>query len=1163
VSGERRSPTPEQQAAIATRAREVLLEAGAGTGKTGVLVDRYCDLVTNDGVGSDAILAITFTDRAAAQLRERVRAELGRRAREASSERAREIEELLDGYGGAWITTIHGFCRRLLAMHPVAAGVDPRFRVLDASEADRVARVAFDAALEDFMVPGDPEREATVAAYRIDGLREMVFAAHEELRSRGQASPALPEPPTPDPLAALADLGRCAEAALDAKGERDHHRERLQRIIEITAQRRDRLPRVEELEALLLGASSGPREACDAALQRAIAQIAELGEGGAVYARIAELLRGFHRRFGEEKAARSGLDFEDLQLGAVDLLHSDAGEPWRRRFAHLLVDEFQDTNRLQLELIDALRGPDASVFQVGDESQSIYRFRHADLEVFRERRHAYGGRPDAEVLPLSGNFRSRPEVIATANAIGSAMLGEGFRPLAVGAVPQAPEPRGGGPAVELLLTGSSDWDEEGIDLGLALDDRTAPQYVAEARFLAARLRQLHEAGVPRNEMVVLLRAFTRVDAFEEALQRAGLRPYVVGGRGYWSEQQVADLRCLLSVIANPLEDQALLGALASPACGVRPDTLWLLRRAAGPNRHLWPALESAVGAWEAELDDPQWLAEIPPDDLERLRRFRERIAALREQGPQLGLEQLVERAAVDTGYDLAILARGSGELRLANLRKLMRVAREFEADEGRDLRAFLDFVELRSDEDDEAVAATEAEDHDGVRVMTTHTAKGLEFPVVAVADLGRGLLQGHRPADLEIGGDEGRPRVGLRMARLGHPSLKLYEREALREEDAQRTSEEECRLFYVAATRARERLLLSSVMADGRRGDLGLGTPVAERLIDAFGIEQLESDSSVTLTAPLPRLGLEASFEDPRVDVRVNLASPERARELIRVTTAAPEARPTAGGPPPIIEPAAPVTPRRPLSYSALDAYQRCGYRFHTERVLGLSPTTNGARGDRGEQLALGSAVHSLLEWSAARRWIEPPEGVARRALEAEGVEPAARLDHVLSLVGGWIGSPLRAELARPPLRLRAEVPLLVEIGGSVVRGKVDLLAESPQGPPTVVDFKTDRLDGAPPDEQANRYSLQRDLYALATSEATGAPSVRVAYVFLERPSEPVVQELDTAAIESARTRLEGIVADLASGRFEVTATPDWELCHDCPARRRLCSAPASPPGVK
>ena len=264
-----------------------------------------------------------------------------------------------------------------------------------------------------------------------------------------------------------------------------------------------------------------------------------------------------------------------------------------------MVDEFQDTNRVQLALVDALCGPQTRLFTVGDEFQSIYRFRHADLEVFRERRSKAEADPATERMPLRGNFRSRPDVLAAVDFAGAALL-PGFMPLEAG-LESDTEPRGGGPATELLLTDATEdkpgsksgWRAEEVKLA-SPPSETNPSYVAEARFLAQRLRELADQGVPRGEMVVLLRAFTHVDAFEEALDRAGLAPYVVGGRGYWSQQQVEDALRLLGVVANPLDDELLFGALASPACGVSPDALWFLRQAArdpdGRPRHVWPTI---------------------------------------------------------------------------------------------------------------------------------------------------------------------------------------------------------------------------------------------------------------------------------------------------------------------------------------------------------------------------------------------------------------------------------------------------------------------------------------------------------------------------------------------------------------------------------------------
>jgi ATP-dependent exoDNAse (exonuclease V) beta subunit len=1184
-----RSPTPEQAAAIEVGGRDVLLEAGAGTGKTGVMVDRYCRLVCDREVSPDAVLAFTFTDKAAAELRQRIRAELARRA-ELDSERA---AELLAGIGGAWVTTIHGFCNRLLAGHPVAAGIDPGFRVLDAPEAARAAREAFDEALAEFLADEADgpisrhigvfsahrhrdAREELVAAFEVEGLRGIVAGVHAELRSRGEAEPRLPEPPPTDPVAAIARAAAAAAGALEEMADGDPKRELLERAL-ARLQAPGEPPGLDELLALRTDSRAKAiapyREAIDAAISRC----AEAGEGGEAYRHLGQLLELFSTRFEAAKARRAGIDFEDLQILAARLLErAEVGGAYRERFSHLLVDEFQDTNRLQLRLIEALHGPRSELVVVGDEFQSIYGFRHADLDVFRERRHSIGQRADAELMELSGNFRSRPQLIAAVNHFGAALLGESYRPLRVGAAAAEGAPAGQGPEVELQLTARDGWDAEEIELEPAIDGRTPLNCLAEARFLAARLRELADAGVGRGEMVVLLRAFTHLDAYEDSLQRAGLRPYVVGGRGYWSQQQVSDVCALLATIANPLDDQALFGALASPASGLAPDTLWLLRAAAGKRRHVWPALERAVGMGEAELAEPERLEQIPASELELLRRFAATIAGLRGRGPRLPLDGLIEAATTETGYDLAVLMRPAGEARFANVRKLMRLAAEFERREGRDLRGLLDFLAARAESEAEAQAATAAEGHDGVRIMTVHNAKGLEFDVVAVPDLSRSLLAGARPPLLVLGREQP-PRVGMQLRRLGSGAVNLYDYAELCEEAKGRDSEEGLRLFHVAATRARERLILSGVVKPEPGRQTKPGTPVVERLVEALGVER-DADATVAVPAPEPRPGLDAVFGAGEIAVRVNLPSAERAKELTATHRESAAERPLGDGPPPLVERRPPIVPSRPLSYTAIAAYEACPYRFYMERVLGLaergSPlgriaeqrTTaldgNGAMtaSGREERTARGAAVHALLEWSRANGWSEPSAELALRHAVAAGLDPdATGTEALLDPVRGWLGSALlRERIDAGAGRVRAEVPILLGVGGTVLRGSIDLLVEHEGAPPLVVDYKTDRLDGSDPEEHASRYATQRAIYALAAAESLGAKEVEIAYVFLERPEEPVITCLDTAAMEAERQRLAATIASIGSGKFPVAAESDrtWSLCRDCPALGRLCKGP-------
>jgi len=1155
-----RHPTPEQEAAIAIRSHDVLLEAGAGTGKTGVMVERYCRLVCDEGVSPDAILAFTFTDRAAAELRQRVRDELVRRS-SAGSERARA---LLGQIGSAWITTIHGFCSRLLSAHPVAAGVDPGFRVLDASEAERASRDAFDASLEDFLDESDEGGEDLLATFELDGLRTIVAAVHAELRSRGIAAPRLPSVPPPDVEAALAKAAAAASEALAELKPDDGRRSRLELATGLLA---GDPPTLDELCALRIESKAKSVAAYREAIEAAVARTAEAGEGGIAYRRIARLLDLFATRYGAVKDRRGGVDFEDLQILAASLLERSAlGEAHRSRFTHLMVDEFQDTNRLQLRLIDALRGPDCELIAVGDELQSIYGFRHADLDVFRERRRAVAAQPGGAALELSGNFRARPELIGAVNALGEVLLGDSFHPLRVGA-PSAPL-AGTGPAVELLLTARDGWEGEEIDLAPAVDGRTPASCLAEARFVAERLRALADEGVGRGEMAVLLRAFTHLDAYEDSLERAGLRPYAVGGRGYWSQQQVADVRAILATIANPLDDQALLGSLASPACGLAPDTLWLLRAAAGGKRHIWPAIESAVGLGDAELDEPARIEQIVEAEMNLLRRFAGTVAGLRRRAQGSSLASLIEAAVSETGYDLAVLMRPAGEARFANVRKLMRLAEEFESREGRDLRGLLDFLAVRGATDGEAEAATAVEGHDGVRIMTVHSAKGLEFGVVAVPDLSRSLLAGSRPPLLTIG-REPEPRVGMQLRRLGAASINLFSHDELCEEAKQREAAEGLRLFHVAATRARERLILSGVVKPEPGNGTGPGTPVIERIAVGLGLER-DADSTVAVAPPEPRPGLGAAFEPSEIAVRVNHPSRERAAELAELRREAPPEREIGAGPAPLLKLRAPAPALPPLSYSAIASFEDDPRGFYAERLLGLgrrapvSSRTAGRGGaekddERERGTARGTAVHTLLEWSHANGWREPPlELVQQHAVAAGLADPGEDAAAVLAPLRAWLGSSFLAQRVKAGGgRARSEVPLLIEIGGTVIRGSIDLLVEREGAPPLVVDYKTDRLDGSAPAEHASRYLVQRDVYALAVAEASGAEEVEVAYVFLERPAEPVMTTLDRVAIGAGRERLATAVERIAAGQPVVSAELD-SLAASSSSRSSLSPSPTA-----
>jgi ATP-dependent exoDNAse (exonuclease V) beta subunit len=366
--------TSEQRSAIERRDGDLLLDASAGSGKTSVLVERFVRAVLEDGVDVASILTITFTDKAAAELRERIRSrlrELGAR------EQARATE-------AAFISTIHGFCARVLRGHALAAGLDPKFVVLDELEAARLADQAFDAALSAL---GDTE---LIASYGAGALRGAIVGTYAELRSRGDREPRLPplgEPP-PEAGAALQHAAAALLAELGAIREPSAKvREALTRLERVHRLTETPDPWPAEVDSLRLpggnGAALGTPVCAD--YEQALARFrswCEHRRAQGTHASLDRLLRAFGTRYTERKRAASGVDFADLELIVRDLLAEDEGlrERYANRFEQIMVDELQDTNGVQLELITQISRD--NLFAVGDAQQSIYGFRHADVELF-------------------------------------------------------------------------------------------------------------------------------------------------------------------------------------------------------------------------------------------------------------------------------------------------------------------------------------------------------------------------------------------------------------------------------------------------------------------------------------------------------------------------------------------------------------------------------------------------------------------------------------------------------------------------------------------------------------------------------------------------------------------------------------------------------------
>ncbi len=1094
----------ERQLAAIEASGEVFVSAGAGTGKTAVLVERFVRAVCDDGLDVESVLVITYTRKAAGELRSRIRAALAGRGRN-------DLAQALDG---AWISTIHGFCSRLLRSHPFEVGIDPGFHELDEAHGAVLRGEAFERALTRFCSARDEERLLLLATYGSRRLRRMLTGVYETLRSAGRPlTLELGEPvDLSDRLSAFRTAAQCL---LDDAEATKNQTAAAQAALDLSS-----LP--ETLLDLAALRAQGPRAASYEEARKAVESAAL--ERAAIRDRdlLQELLNLFAEEYAAAKERDAALDFEDLQLLARDLLRDNERilETEQLRFRAIMVDEFQDTNALQCEVIDLIAaGPAEDVFFVGDEFQSIYGFRHADVGVFRERRERAALR-----LPLTENYRSRPEVLAAVNYLFGEEFGDGYQPLAASG--EFPDPVFGHP-VELLVTDKEAVRESGLHWRRV-----------EARQVARRVKELVDAGAATpGEIVLLFAAGTDAEWYEEELRAQGLPTHRATGRRYFGQQQVVDLLMYLRLLRNRYDDEAVAAVLASPFVGVSNDGLVLIRRHAG-RRPLFTGIERSLPP------------AFSPEDERLVRAFKQRYERLVSASARTSLERLCELVVSEHDYDLAVLARWDGLRRYANLRKLMRLARAYEELRGRDLEGFVGFVK-----DQEAVGAaqleavSEEEGAGAVRLLTIHAAKGLEFKVVVVADAGRDL-GGPPPADEILALSDG--RFGFKVVRPGSDERKaVFAYDAVREAEREADRAERLRLYYVAMTRAIDRLLVSGAVGEER------DTPIGWVLAKLDCEEDLAASGSVF---ELERAG--ASFlvrveRDGVVEARsdgIEAPAAEGAGEAgqLALFGELPATAPVRGWRLPELAPipAAPLHRVRQLSYSAIALFQRCSYRFYAERIAGLRERPVAGEGRRGlVATEIGDAVHRLLELVA-------PDDPALPDVERVREWYPAVDDDELSRISRLVRSYCESDLARRVAALegaRPERPFAFVHDGVLLHGRLDILQRDGSRA-LVVDYKTNVLGDREPGVVIEAdYRLQRLVYALACFRA-GAEEVEIVYVFLERPDAVVSTTFAVVDVPGLEAGLSEAIAQIAAGEF--VPTPGEFTCAGCPALDVVCAGP-------
>ncbi len=1031
-----------------SRGVSLVVAAGAGTGKTTLLVDRITSLVRSGDARLLEIAAVTFTENAAATMKLRLRERLERIRLDATvpqAERAR-AGEALDVLERAQVSTIHALCAALLQEQPLECGVVPGFRVADETQAEALFAASWDEWLAARLDAGDP---ILAEALRQDIPLEGRFEDAERSSLRGFARTLLWE----RDLAPLV-----AGTAIDATAWR---RELLERSAEIRRLREAAisgdtlgdqlaayLPAVEpcrflEGDALvqwLLKLPKGPRKdlgrrsnwRTGEELTRAREIAAWLGEapdrwraelGARLHGELVRALQGVLACYEERKRREGVLDFVDLLVKTRDALRdrADVRRRVRDRIRHLVIDEFQDTDPLQVQIAELIAGGEPGrLVVVGDAKQSIYRFRRADVALFRRLLEEARGRQGHAVLALTQNFRSRPAILRFVNRAFADLIAfsaESDQPVyeAIAARPGL----GDEPSVIALRFTAP----ELADRGQLLE--------AEAAATAALVAQAARGGfevrdpgtdAPRRsragDVMVLAPRLTQIRHLEDALDRHDVAYAVDGGKSFFNRQEVHETLAALRAIDDPMDRTALVAALRSSFFGVSDRDLVQYALAGG----------RLLLSKTPQRDLPGGAVVAPAlVVLERL--HRERLA--------VSVPALLERLYDETRVLAALAGTRRGASRAANLEKVVALARR-----GRDLgtltlrgfvRLLAQRIEYGSEEPD--LPSTRPGDHDTVRILSIHKAKGLEAPIVVLHDTAASL---QTDADVIALWEEGRVAIGFRAG------CRPPEWKTLAERDKARARAEGRRLLYVACTRARDLLVVPQPPADAQGGDFWrdlmryLAPSADVAVVDATTLRVAESA---------------AERVDPRVLAAAEGGDAVAARwdaERARVIAAAAE--------------------RGPVPIPALRVAER------------TAPPAAPATGPGGRDF--GGLVHRILEWVPFDQ--ATPERVAATA---HGLAPGFGLDddaaaRAADAATRALSLPVM-QRARRATRVWRELPLRFVDEDDLVEGVVDLVFEE-GGELVVVDYKTDHISAGQALDQAAHHAPQLRLYGRGLTLATG-----------------------------------------------------------------------------
>lgn len=1116
-----KNPTPEQALAINTIKSNVSLLAGAGSGKTYVLMKRFVQILRSDlSVNPTNIVAITFTRKAADEIKGRVRQAVSECVEQAQTDLERlRWQEHLQKVESAPISTIHSLCSRILRDNPVETQLDPEFTVLE----DFEEKDFFKETLQQYLRKNIKDNEALrrlVQTYGVNSFVNQVDALSgrlsELVMEKNLAEPYLKaKEELPALQQKLFAAVREVIEAREALGAKTKGRQTLTEAAGLLDEMQKQLL-APEPDCSLLDASgvvkvSGKALAAELTnlknLRQELANVLMNAKGCDLVQDWLVVLQDFYACLSVRKQENNVLFNDDLDLLAIEHLQKNEAlrQKYQERYKYIMVDEFQDTNERQRQLIYLLCGNKLdntnNLFIVGDVKQSIYRFRHADVSVFNKVKEDIAQNA-GQNLGMKTNFRSTQSIVESCNTAFCQLMA---LPKEEICLEHHEGDNTGGAKVCLLQVPYKSKED---DLG-AKEDKWQKEAEAIAAYLQQELPKVEPQLRLGASKAILLRAMTHCEILRQTLQSYGINCVVVKGKGFYEQQEVLDILNLLAALHNRYASLELAGALRSNYFGLDDATLTQLFWQTENDKPLWDVLQ-AVGSGELQLN-------LQPEQQALAIHAAERLHSLRQAAALMALPELFAQLWDELKPEFVLSQQENGPSKLANVKKLRRLAQQYCQTKQASLAEWLQNVkDLRASSSKEPAATVQADD--ALQIMTIHNSKGLEFDLVILPQLDKSV-HGDTASIKYLPGKEG--EQGLLGIKVPDKEMQLQNSgvyELAKARDSELEEEESRRLLYVAMTRAQKQLLMVGTVAEEKLPEAVIALPSAkgwwQQLQAVYEADWEKQESS----CPWVRL-LCADALSPAV-----VQQGEQEKLALEPLALAPL-------------PAYATCGRICFTASALQTYLHCQRQYYYQQVLAVPELEQTVAGEQAHELpasVTGSIVHKALELYNGYN----AEAVFAIALEE--FAPGAAATQARSMFDAYISSDLYKALPKKQKReLEFVQPLQQELAAE---GVIDLLAFDEDDKMIIVDYKT----GTPPepDEVKLGYAYQLALYKDAAEKLyPGKRVVRAELHFLQNMSVWQLP-LDKSYLQEAIELCEEISGKGEEEDFACICNESCAYCH-------------------